>query len=93
MPAPEPTHALAATIDEALRCKESGEAKVILTALCGHGHLDLPAYDAYLSGVMQDNAHRRRRHRRGDGVTAARPRLIASGFAPFSDAGTPVLQR
>ncbi|MFN2560530.1 MAG: TrpB-like pyridoxal phosphate-dependent enzyme [Jatrophihabitans sp.] len=54
VPAPEPTHALAATIDEALRCKESGEAKVILTALCGHGHLDLPAYDAYLSGVMQD---------------------------------------
>jgi tryptophan synthase beta chain len=54
VPAPEPTHALAATIDEALRCKESGESKVILTALCGHGHLDLPAYDAYLSGVMQD---------------------------------------
>jgi tryptophan synthase beta chain len=37
-------------------CKESGEAKVILTALCGHGHLDLPAYDAYLSGAMQDQA-------------------------------------
>jgi tryptophan synthase beta chain len=54
VPAPEPTHALAATVDEALRCKESGEAKVILTALCGHGHLDLPAYDAYLSGAMQD---------------------------------------
>ena len=44
------------TIEEALRCKESGEAKVILTALCGHGHLDLPAYDAYLSGAMEDNA-------------------------------------
>jgi tryptophan synthase beta chain len=54
VPAPEPTHAIAAAIDEALRCKESGEAKVILTALCGHGHLDLPAYDAYLSGTMQD---------------------------------------
>ncbi|HEY7010105.1 MAG TPA: TrpB-like pyridoxal phosphate-dependent enzyme [Jatrophihabitantaceae bacterium] len=54
--APEPTHALAVAIEEALRCKESGEAKVILTALCGHGHLDLPAYDAYLSGTMQDNA-------------------------------------
>ena len=56
VPAPEPTHAIAAAIDEALRCKQSGEAKVILTALCGHGHLDLPAYDAYLSGAMQDNA-------------------------------------
>jgi tryptophan synthase beta chain len=54
--APEPTHALAVAIEEALRCKESGEAKVILTALCGHGHLDLPAYDAYLSGAMEDNA-------------------------------------
>jgi tryptophan synthase beta chain len=54
VPAPEPTHAIAAAIDEALRCKATGEAKVILTALCGHGHLDLPAYDAYLSGAMQD---------------------------------------
>jgi tryptophan synthase beta chain len=54
VPAPEPTHAIAAAIDEALRCKESGESKVILTALCGHGHLDLPAYDAFLSGAMQD---------------------------------------
>jgi tryptophan synthase beta chain len=56
VPAPEPTHAIAAAIDEALRCKETGEAKVILMALCGHGHLDLPAYDAYLSGAMQDQA-------------------------------------
>ncbi|TCP40687.1 tryptophan synthase beta chain [Tamaricihabitans halophyticus] len=55
IPAPEPTHALAACIDEALRCKESGESKAILTALCGHAHLDLPAYGAYLSGSMVDN--------------------------------------
>ncbi|HET6876859.1 MAG TPA: TrpB-like pyridoxal phosphate-dependent enzyme [Jatrophihabitans sp.] len=55
VPAPEPTHAVAAAIDEALRCKESGESKVILTALCGHGHLDLAAYDAYMSGAMQDH--------------------------------------
>ena len=55
VPAPEPTHAIAAAIEEALRCKESGESKVILTALCGHGHLDLPAYDAYLSGTLEDN--------------------------------------
>ena len=55
VPAPEPTHALAATVEEALRCKETGEEKVILTALCGHGHLDLPAYDAYLSGKVVDH--------------------------------------
>jgi tryptophan synthase beta chain len=54
LPAPEPTHALAAAIEEALRCRESGEERVILTALCGHGHLDLPAYEAYLSGTMID---------------------------------------
>jgi tryptophan synthase beta chain len=53
--APEPTHALAACIREALQCKETGEEKVILTALCGHAHLDLPAYAAYLAGEMADN--------------------------------------
>ena len=55
VPAPEPTHALAATIREALACKESGEEKVIVTALCGHGLLDLAAYDAYLGGRMVDS--------------------------------------
>jgi tryptophan synthase beta chain len=54
VPAPEPTHALAETVAEALRCKETGEEKVILTALCGHGHFDLAAYDRYLSGRMED---------------------------------------
>jgi tryptophan synthase beta chain len=53
--APEPTHALAACIEEALRCKETGEEKVILTALCGHGHLDLPAYGRFLAGDMVDH--------------------------------------
>ena len=55
IPAPEPTHALAACIEEALRCKETGESKVILTALCGHGHLDLAAYGAYLAGELIDH--------------------------------------
>jgi tryptophan synthase beta chain len=45
---------VAACIEEALRCKETGEEKVILTALCGHGLLDLPAYGAYLAGELQD---------------------------------------
>src|SRR4051812_38497175 len=54
VPAPEPTHAIAAAIDEAKRCKETGESKVILTALCGHGHLDLAAYENYLAGKMED---------------------------------------
>ena len=54
IPAPEPTHALAATIREAERCRESGEDKVILTALCGHGHFDMAAYDTYLAGELSD---------------------------------------
>ncbi|NYH92754.1 TrpB-like pyridoxal phosphate-dependent enzyme [Actinopolymorpha rutila] len=55
VPAPEPTHALASCIEEALRCKETGEEKVILTALCGHGHLDLAAYAAYLNDELVDH--------------------------------------
>ena len=55
VPAPEPTHALAAAVDEALRCKETGEEKVILTALCGHGMLDMAAYNAYFADDLVDH--------------------------------------
>ena len=55
MPAPEPTHAIAVAIQEALKAKETGEEKVILTALCGHGHFDLAAYDQFLNGNMVDS--------------------------------------
>jgi tryptophan synthase beta chain len=54
VPAPEPTHALAAAIRVAQRCTETGEEKVILTALCGHGHFDMSAYDEYLAGDLLD---------------------------------------
>jgi tryptophan synthase beta chain len=54
VPAPEPTHALASAIREAKRCIETGEEKVILTAMCGHGHFDMAAYDAYLRGDLVD---------------------------------------
>jgi tryptophan synthase beta chain len=54
LPAPEPTHAIAGCIEEALRCKQTGEEKVILTALCGHGLLDLTAYASFQSGQMTD---------------------------------------
>ena len=57
IPAPEPTHALASTIAEAQACAESGEAKVIVTALCGHGHFDMSAYDSYLAGELVDYAY------------------------------------
>ncbi len=54
VPAPEPTHAIAAAIREAHRAKESGEETVILTALCGHGHFDLKSYETYLAGELVD---------------------------------------
>ena len=57
VPAPEPTHALAACIDEARRCAETGEDKVILTALCGHGHFDMAAYDRYLADDLIDRPY------------------------------------
>lgn len=54
VPAPEPTHAIAMAIREANKAKETGESPVIVTALCGHGHFDLAAYDEYLRGKMVD---------------------------------------
>ena len=54
VPAPEPSHAIAGVIREALAAKESGEKKVILFHLCGHGHFDMSAYDAFVSGQLHD---------------------------------------
>lgn len=52
--APETNHAIRAVIDEALKCKKSGEAKTILLGHSGHGHFDMAAYEAYLSGKLVD---------------------------------------
>ena len=54
VPAPESAHAIRAVVDEAIKAREEGRKKVILFNLSGHGLLDLTAYDAYLSGRMQD---------------------------------------
>ena len=54
IPAPESCHAIAATVREALKCKETGEEKVILFNLSGHGLIDMSAYDQYLSGNLQN---------------------------------------
>ena len=50
IPAPESCHAIAATVREALKCKETGEEKVILFCLSGHGLIDMAAYDQFLAG-------------------------------------------
>ena len=54
VPAPESAHAIRVAIDEALDAKEKGEKRVILFNLSGHGNFDLTAYEAYLSGQLQD---------------------------------------
>ncbi len=54
LPAPETAHAIRTVIDEALKCKASGERKVIAFNCSGHGHFDLGAYEAYLAGKLQN---------------------------------------
>ncbi len=52
LPAPEPAHAIRAAINEALRCRKTGEEKVILFLLCGHGHFDVMGYRKFLDGEL-----------------------------------------
>ncbi len=52
IPAPESAHAIKAAIDEAIKCRETGEAKTILFNLSGHGHFDMAGYEKYLTGDM-----------------------------------------
>jgi tryptophan synthase beta chain len=54
LPAPEPSHAIRAVLDEAEAARQAGEQRVILFNLCGHGHFDMSAYDAYLAGKLED---------------------------------------
>lgn len=52
--APETDHCIRVGIDEALKCRESGESKTILIAHSGHGHVDMAAYEAYFAGKLED---------------------------------------
>jgi tryptophan synthase beta chain len=55
LPAPESSHAIRVAIDEALKCKETGEAKDILFGLTGTGYFDLSAYKSFNDGTMTDS--------------------------------------
>jgi tryptophan synthase beta chain len=57
VPAPESSHAIRGALEEAQRAKEEGRERVILFGLSGHGQLDMTAYDAYLSGRLEDFAY------------------------------------
>ncbi len=54
IPAPESCHAIRAAIDEALRCKASGEPKTLLFNLTGHGHFDMSSYERYFAGELEN---------------------------------------
>ena len=54
LPAPESAHAIKGAIDEAIKCRDSGEAKTILFGLTGTGYFDMTAYESYLNGSMSD---------------------------------------
>ena len=54
IPAPETAHAIRVAIDEAIKCRESREEKVIVFNFSGHGHFDLASYDAFLSKKLED---------------------------------------
>jgi tryptophan synthase beta chain len=54
LPAPEPAHAIRAVIEEAEAADSAGDERVILFNLCGHGHFDMSAYEAYLAGKLED---------------------------------------
>jgi tryptophan synthase beta chain len=54
LPAPEPAHAIRAVIEEAEAAREAAEERTILFNLCGHGHFDMTAYDAFLAGTLED---------------------------------------
>jgi predicted alternative tryptophan synthase beta-subunit len=57
IPAPESAHAIRVAIDEALKCKETGEEKAILFGLSGHGHFDMSAYDEDHKGNLANVKH------------------------------------
>jgi len=57
LPAPEANHAVKATIDEAVRCRDEGVEETILFNLCGHGHFDMQAYIDYFAGKLKDTSY------------------------------------
>ena len=57
LPAPESSHAIRVAMDEALKCKETGEEKTIIFGLTGTGYFDMTAYQKFNDGLMTDYIH------------------------------------
>ena len=82
IPAPEPAHAIRAVIEEAEAAREAGEARVILFGLCGHGHFDLSAYDAYLAGESRIPSSPKRKWTRRSPVSAGTRDRVSDAADP-----------
>ena len=83
LPAPESSHAIKVAIDEALKCKETGEAKTILFGLTGTGYFDMMAYDAFISGKMEDHIPTDEELEAGFATIPAVPGIQAAGGLPL----------
>lgn len=78
IPAPESAHAIKATIDEALKCRQSGENKVIVFNFSGHGHFDLAGYEEYLAGKLEDYEYPKKKVKE---ALKYLPKINSSSFA------------
>ena len=84
LPAPESAHAIRVAIDEALKCKETGEEKVILFGLTGTGYFDMTAYEAYNNGTMVDYVPSDEELEIGFASIPAVPGVQAAGGLPLA---------
>ena len=84
LPAPESAHAIRVAIDEALKCRETGEEKVILFGLTGTGYFDLTAYEAFNNGTMVDHVPTDEELEAGFATIPAVPGIQAEGGLPLA---------
>jgi len=83
LPAPESAHAICVAIDEAKKCAETGEEKVILFGLTGTGYFDMTAYEAFNSGTMVDSIPTDEDLERGFATISAVPGIQEAGGLPI----------
>jgi tryptophan synthase beta chain len=84
LPAPESSHAIKVALDEAIRCKETGEEKTIVFGLTGTGYFDMTAYEAYDRGTMVDHIPTDEELELGFATIPAVPGIQAQGGLPLA---------
>jgi tryptophan synthase beta chain len=84
LPAPESAHAICVAMEEARKCAETGEEKVILFGLTGTGYFDMTAYEAFNNGTMVDHVPTDEELERGFATIPAVPGIQDAGGAPVA---------